>query len=182
MSHCISGWMLIRLTKRKHRLLTKRNSGTHSHDINERIKEVCRRVSEIKKHLTKKAADAKFWHQVSYKTKWKNFNNLLGRKTDNKHITHLNGLNGTASVDPTEIANNFNDFFTEIDPLSALTPAVVFENIPSVCVSLYISPSSCDEVFSLINSLKMKKSVGRFQLLYWKTEIQFITTFIWYLQ
>lgn len=77
---------LIKLSKRKQRLLAKRNRRVVSATLHTRIAEVTKQVDELKFHLRDKDMNSKYGDGINSRTKWKNINELLGRNNKKKMI------------------------------------------------------------------------------------------------
>lgn len=97
---------LVKLCNRKHRLLSKRNAGVFSRNLNERIVEVTRKVSEMKHFLRSRDQISKFGPGVNYKTKWKNLNNLLRRGGRQSEISKIIGNDGEIVTETIDIAES----------------------------------------------------------------------------
>lgn len=153
---------LITLSKRKHRLLTKRNNGTMSSTLARRIEIVSKVVEDLKSRLVEKDLQAKYGDEVNSKTRWKHLNELLGRKKKNNEIQKMKDVNGDSFIDPKSIANTLNRHFvghhSDQDSISAShePPASPTSTLPSI----FLTPSSDTEVHNIIHDLKNKKSVG----------------------
>lgn len=160
-----SSWVneeLIKLSKRKHRLLAKRNAGVINNTLCRRIDEVSKKVTELKRQLRDKDKMRKFGSNINSKTRWKNLNDLLGRNKPCATISSIVNSEGEPLSEATDIANAFNDYFTGLS--SATRPHSQQSTTPEVSQrfphSLFLHPATPQEVSSVIGSLKRKKSVG----------------------
>lgn len=149
---------LLKLSRRKHRLLRKRRSNVHSHNLEERIAEVSRTVSELKHELMERDKYAKFGPQVDYKKKWRNLNALLGRKTKKPGPYEIRDSDGSLATDPKEMADALNHHFMNIPSVSSQeNTRNIFRHSQG---SFFMQPTDPAEVFTLIMNTKPKNSVG----------------------
>ncbi len=100
------------------------------------------------------------------KETWKILNNLLGRNKRANLPDFLTDKKGKKITDPTEIANNFNDFFTNIGTKLAdqITPPdneyVSPLNSFNQNNSIFLNPTTTDEIIKLTKNLKTSNSSG----------------------
>lgn len=98
---------------------------------------------------------------------WKVLNTIIGRNND-KHSISDNFLIDNISVsDPRKIVDGFCHYFTKVGktlaadiPDVGLNPHTYISKQKSVKNSIYLNPTSPDEIEKLINSLKQSKSCG----------------------
>lgn len=157
-----SSWVndsLIKLSKRKHRLLSKRNAGVLSVDLASRIDEVTSQVALLKSQLRDNDSKARYGRDVSAKTKWRNLNELLGRKKATDVISEIIDTEGGSVTDPSSIADAFNNHFANL-PIHNTSPNELLSEFDAVPTTMFMLPTTTEEVFSVMKSLKRKKSVG----------------------
>lgn len=150
---------LIKLSNRKHRLLSKRCAGVVSADIYQRIATVSNRVNELKSQLKDNSTTSKYGPGTDSRTKWRNLNELLGRKKKNSHINEIKLPNDNILTEPKDIAATFNYHFANIQTPFAdqdtyheddLSPTTSFTQAPSI----FLTPTDNIEVLELISKLK----------------------------
>lgn len=153
---------LIKFSKRKHRLLKKRNAGVISSTLNFRIETVSRIVTELKQQLRDTDKLSKFGPNVSFKTKWKNLNLMLGRKKKTDTISRVVNCNGQPVTELKSIADSFNNFFAGVQSTNNINQQLTEsqEMTEMAPISMFFDPTTSQEVSSVIHNLKMKKSVG----------------------
>lgn len=148
---------LIKLSKRKHRLLTKKRNGVVSNSLDARIAEVTSKVADLKKKLRDKDKQSKFGPHVNSKTRWNNLNKLLGRSMKTNVISKLVKQNGDTVTNKKLIPEEFNKHFTSVSsPIISRQRQSNSSSTPSI----FLNPATSDEVSSVIKNLKNKKSVG----------------------
>ena len=94
---------------------------------------------------------------------WQTINELVKNKKNN-YPNSIN-INGTEIKDPMQIANRFNEYFTNIGPkLASSIPSTashfssyISENSET---SLFFTPTSENEIIKIVNSLEPSKSCG----------------------
>lgn len=153
---------LIKLSKCKHRLLSKRNRGVVSGTLPSRLEKVTRRTAELKELLREKDKKSKFGHDVCPRSKWNNINKLLGKDKPSNSIPHIKGRNGTNVTDAKGIAETFNEYFVNHATATMrrqgdLDPLELMNHTP---LSIFLDPTTPLEVSATIKRLKPKKSVG----------------------
>lgn len=162
--HAIS-WVnenLIKLSKRKHRLLSKRTAGVRSSNLHQRILDVSTKISDLKQVLRMNDRTSKFGPGIDYRTKWRNLNDIMGRKRKKSDISKLTIAEDTTLTDPGVIAESLNNFFVNAshqspDPTSVNELQITQNHVTN---SMFLQPTTPSEVSSVIQGLKMKKSVG----------------------
>lgn len=160
-----SSWVndtLIRLSKRKHRLLSKRNNNVISSNLGQRIDEITQRVEELKALLRENDMQSKYGNDVNPKTKWKHINDLLGRRSKSNKIDMITNDVGDSLVDSKSIADTLNQHFINIHSSQPNAPeaTTTLHQRTRTFPSIFITPTTSDEVLSIIHNLKRKKSVG----------------------
>ena len=127
----------------------------------------------VDKHITK--AKSKYYsdyfeqHKCSSRKQWQMINSLLNRNRKKISVTKLIGADGTVVNTPQDIAQNFNNFFSEIAiKLKSETAAHVSAPIASthtefmdvsVTNSIFITPVDQEEVMGIINKFKNKATL-----------------------
>merc|ERR1712240_633102 len=95
---------------------------------------------------------------------WRTLNNLLGRNKKTKLPDFFITKHGTKIFDNAEIAENFNDFFANIGKtLADKIPDPPLDYKPPSCVfssSLFLSPTTPDEIIKLTSKFKHSRSSG----------------------
>ena len=118
--------------------------------------------SAKKSHITTELEINKF----NMKETWKTLNNLLGRNKKCRLPDFFKGADGNKITDPKEIANNFNDFFTNIGNKLAdkITPPdnnyvspLKSKNQQS---SIFLNPTNPEEIIKIVKKLKDSNSSG----------------------
>jgi hypothetical protein len=99
------------------------------------------------------------------KNTWKILNSILSRHSNKKEFPNHFTVNGKKVINKDEIANKFNDFFVNIGPELAskiTSQAPNPHNLPHVNLvnSFYLSPTTTEEIISIIKILKPKTSCG----------------------
>ena len=119
-----------------------------------------------------KKAKVMYWENKFQETKhdmtktWENINKLLNKKKGNdSHPTTFSNGN-TIYTTPTQIANAFNNYFTNIGPSLAAnipaTPRTAERLLPNFSThnSLYLTPTTPYEVQNIIKKMKPKTSLS----------------------
>jgi len=105
-------------------------------------------------------------HKHNMKKTWQTLNHLLGRDKSPKPPSHFTDDNGSKIKDPIRIANKFNDFFTGIGPSLAkqIPPPdnikLTTQNYTAFPHSLFLSPTTVEEVLDITSNLKPSMSCG----------------------
>ncbi|XP_072042811.1 uncharacterized protein [Amphiura filiformis] len=98
------------------------------------------------------------------KKTWQTLNHILGRNKSSKPPSHFIDSDGSEIKDPVQIGNKLNDFFTNIGPsLAAKIPPpniTKFSNPNSLNHSIFLSPTTEEEVLDISSSLKSSTSCG----------------------
>ena len=99
------------------------------------------------------------------KNTWKSIRTLIGRSNDKTTISNTFQVNDSTISDPKLIANEFCNYFTNIGPefASAIPTAQKPYNSylkNKITKSIFLAPTDPNEILSIINSLKGKKSCG----------------------
>ena len=139
------------------------HSGDHAHNQLRKF---------VEKHI--KLAKNKYYNKYfeqykdNSKKQWQMINNLLNRKPKNVTINKIYDENGNACTNPHSIADNFNDYFSniasklksEINTRSAVSPGN-FENFlkKPVTNTIYIKPVEADEIHDIVKNLKNKATL-----------------------
>lgn len=146
---------LLKLSKRKHRLLSQRDPSIYNPSLRRRIEEVSQKVKDLKELLRDKDTQSKFGPSVRLRTKWRNLNELIGRKRKPTAIQKIVKTDGTSITEPLDIANAFNEHFVN-------TPCNIPRHSPSnrSPKSIFFRTTDAEEVAKLIRNMKKKKSVG----------------------
>lgn len=145
---------LLKLTRRKHRLLRKTRANVRSHDLEDRIAEVSRQVTELKSSLIERDKQSKFGHQVDHKTKWRHLNTWTG-------ISSITGINGVTLSEPKLIAESLNHHFTNVESVPMTNTMNITDSVAyQPQNSFFLSPTTPEEIFTIIKKLKPKKSTG----------------------
>jgi hypothetical protein len=100
------------------------------------------------------------------KQTWNVLNNILGRHTRTP-ISSRFKVGNSHITDPQTIANQFNNYFTNVGSnLARDIPAVnidynhFLKNVASPCNSLFLTPTDSDEVVKICSTLKSSSSTG----------------------
>lgn len=105
-------------------------------------------------------------HKNNMKKTWQVLNNLLGRNKPTKLPDFFNDKQGNKITDTTEIANRFNEFFTNIGTSLASKIPAPDENYnppPISCRNsntMFLLPTTCEEIIKITNDLKSSFSAG----------------------
>lgn len=106
------------------------------------------------------------------KSQWRVLNNVLGTSAQKKEIKSIQSFSNPQKqvVEPLEIANEFNSFFgtvidnlkNSLDDVSGLQDAQYIQDFPRKYVSnsMYIFPTTVEEVMSTIKTLSSNKAPG----------------------
>lgn len=79
------------------------------------LKGVSNKVTTLKQKLQDKHKYVKLGPEVDYKTKWRNLNELMGRKNQERGIHKIIDQNGDTLTEQRQIAEAFTSCFTNID-------------------------------------------------------------------
>ena len=115
-----------------------------------------------KSHITAEIDLNKF----NMKETWKTLNNLLGRNKLIKLPEFFKNLDGKKITDSKKIANNFNDFFTNIGTKLANKISSPDSNYVSPLKSknqrnsIFLNPTNPDEIIKITKNLKTSNSSG----------------------
>jgi len=108
-----------------------------------------------------------FQQYKSYiKKTWNTLKEIINRKKHKTSISNLFKIDNTIENDPTYIADQFNEFFSEIGPkyASNISPSSTnYQTYMPTCKkakSLYSRPIDSKEIINTIHSLKLKTSCG----------------------
>ena len=102
-------------------------------------------------------------HRCNLRETWKIINNLL----DKKKQQHNSGkkLNGSLKTNNIRIANHFNNYFSSVvislakkSPKSSIPFTLYLTS--SILSSIFLKPTSCQEIKNVISTLKPKLSNG----------------------
>ena len=102
--------------------------------------------------------------KYNMKNTWRTLNSLMGKAK--KETTKCIEINGKLSYSPSNIANAFNDFFTNIPKkLQKKLPkrdTSLFKKYlgPKFQSSIFVKPTSINEVIKLLHDMKPKHSCG----------------------
>ena len=102
-------------------------------------------------------------HRCNLRETRKIINDLLGKKKQ-QHNSAIR-LNGSLETDKIRIANHFNNYFSSVaDSLAKKSPksSIPFTNYltSSISSSIFLKPTSCQEIKNVISTLKPKLSNG----------------------
>ena len=102
-------------------------------------------------------------HRCNLRETWKIINDLLGKKKQ-QHNSAIR-LNGSLERDNIRIANHFKNYFSSVaDSLAKKSPksSIPFTNYltSSISSSIFLKPTSCQEIKNVISTLKPKLSNG----------------------
>ena len=125
--------------------------------------------------LTKvKFAAKKLYYQDKLETSknntaevWRIIKSLLSSSRSDANLPQKLRHNNTFTTNPTLIANNFNDYFSDIGKILADQLKPISENEHTKYLtkrlhqSLFLTPTTSFEVFNLISGLKNTKSTGK---------------------
>ena len=108
-------------------------------------------------------------NKLNLKNVWKGINSIINNKSKNSPSPTCIIDNNKTITDPKQIANSFNNFFTNVSEKiqSKIRPSNQhFSNyLKNACnSSLFIKPTTPSEVMDLISNLKIGKSVGPFSI------------------
>ena len=115
-----------------------------------------------KSHITAEIELNKF----NMKETWKTLNNVLGRNKQIKLPDFFKDLDGNKITDSKVIANNFNEFFTNVgtklankisSPDSNYVSPLKFKNQQN---SIFLNPTNPDEIIEITKNLKTSNSSG----------------------
>ena len=115
-----------------------------------------------KSHITAEIELNKF----NMKETWKTLNNVLGRNKQTKLPDFFKDPDGNKITDSNKIANNFNDFFTNIGtklankispPDSDYVSPLKSKNKQN---SIFLNPTNTDEIIKITKNLKSSNSSG----------------------
>ena len=154
--HKINPWITkgcirsIRTRDIMYRQLKQMHPGSNKYD---KLKE---KLDSYKTTLRKSLRQAKFSYYTSLfekykndsKKSWKLINSLIGNSVNKNNITKLFIINGTAVKNEAQIADNFNDFFTNIGHLQA---SKIPPTNPDKFTEYLINPATTCFKFSMIN-------------------------------
>ena len=157
-----------KLINKKHKLFSKVIKSGYANTTVSEYKRVRNMVTKLLRDSKKNYYTNLFFESRNNSTKtWETINNLLGKKTNTGPTLPDKLINevGIEISDPKTIVDSFNDFFTNIGPnLSRQvcpTPKKFSEFLAQpLNKSFFLTPTSYEEVFNLINSLDKKKSTG----------------------
>ncbi|XP_078377802.1 uncharacterized protein LOC144660957 [Oculina patagonica] len=98
------------------------------------------------------------------KKTWQTINELTSRKSGKTSVTSLK-VNGVSVTDPTEISNEFNNYFATIGPkLASNFDPLENDNYQKYLTStdkrFQLRPTSTNKVLSLLNKLNKSKATG----------------------
>lgn len=157
---------LINSIKTKDKLFRKyRNKPNHENKLKyTKYRNILNNILRVSKknHIT---AELNI-HKNNMKKTWQTLNHLLGRDKSSKPPSHFIDHKGTEVKDPIHIANNFNDFFTNIGPsLAAKIPSPKNINLNSqnstvYSHSIFLFPTTVEEVLDITHKLKPSNSCG----------------------
>lgn len=164
--HC--PWMTLHLWKliqiKDNTLKRKRRNPNDAH-----LSEL---LAHVSKKLQKEKAECKrnyYSNQLSsgdQKASWKVINEAMGKNSSRAYPTELL-INGNKTTDSNQIAQHFNDFFSNVGPNLAATinsdrEVHKFGTLSALPEgnSLFLRPASINETIALINALNPKKSPG----------------------
>ena len=104
-----------------------------------------------------------FWPGDSRRT-WQTINELTSRKSRKIAVTSLK-VNGLSITNPTEISNEFNNYFATIGPelsrnIDSADGDVHRRYISSTDQCFQLRPTRVNKVFSLLNKLNKSKATG----------------------
>lgn len=100
------------------------------------------------------------------KTTWQNINKILQTKNKDRKFPSTFNYNGSSLSNKKDICNAFNDYYTRIGPSLAenitSNPAQTVNTMPQLNLrnSLFLAPTSSEEIGNIINKLKPKPSTG----------------------
>ena len=108
-------------------------------------------------------------NKLNLKNVWQGINSIINNKSKNSQSPTCIIDNNKTITDPKQIANSFNNFFTNVSEKiqSKIRPSNQhFSNyLKNACnSSLFIKPTTPSEVMDLISNLKIAKSVGPFSI------------------
>ena len=152
---------------------------------------LCQKLNQLKKSLKRKISLTKstFWENKFQETKnnikdtWHNINLLLNNNTKKeKQKTQPKFQSPTGIItDPIQISNEFNKYFSNIGnkltntiPSSKLSADHYMNLQPKNISSVFISPTSDNEILNIVRQMKNKKSSGTDNL-----SSQLLKTCIW---
>lgn len=151
-------WTLIRI-KENYLQRVKRNP--LDQHLREMLKYVSKKLDSMK-CKTKKLYFENLLTNTPHSKLWKNIRSIFGNSKNQETITLIN--NGTETSNKLEVCNIFNHFFSNIGqnladniPASDTCP---LRNVNRVLESVFLRPSSVNEVILLIHNLNNKKSSG----------------------
>lgn len=151
-------WTLMRI-KENYLLRVKRHP-TDQH-LREMLSYISKKV-EATKHRTKKLYYENLLTNTPHSKLWQNIKSVFGQTKKRETITLVN--NEIETRNNAEVSEIFNDFFSNVGqnlanniPLSEIDP---LRNVRQLRETVFLRPSSENEVILLINNLNTKKSCG----------------------
>ena len=162
-------WMTSGLLKSSRKLDRLHASSLHSQDGSDRkIKYLNYRNAFSK---IKRKAKFTYYNTALEETKdnsakqWKILNKIIGKVNNKKDLTSIFLVNGTLTDDKNQISNGFCQYFTNVGPEFANRIPQAQKNYMDYMngnhsASLFMSPTSPDEIIKILDNMKPKKSSG----------------------
>lgn len=159
------------MTPEVKRLIRRRDNlkrSLHRHPLSafyrEMFEGVCRELSELKRRTKRQYFNRTLGKGVSMKNKWRNLNQVLGRK-QRLPIESIAAEDGNFVDDPMLIADMFNDYFAnialELAPVATgVSDVSSLGTLSSQSRCFYLEPVTSDEVLRLVTKLSDDKSPG----------------------
>lgn len=151
-------WTLIKI---KNNYLKKTRRDPNNVHAAELLKHVSKKLEITKKEVKRKYYEG-LLNNTTHSKIWKNINTILGKTKSTQKLTL--SVNGDSTSDSKIICETFNEYFSSVGPKLAekITPTNgnASRHIEPNANSIFLQPSSANEVILLINDLKMNKSPG----------------------
>lgn len=152
-------WQLIKIKNNYLKKVKRNPRDLHAKSM---LDHVSKKVEKLKR-TNKKTYYESILNNTTHSKLWKHINIIFGRSKSLNKIS-LN-INGTNIGDDTEICDSFNDHFSNIgsnlaskippsgrrNPLDTLNP---------ICESIFLQPSTPNEIINIISKLKSNKAAG----------------------
>ncbi|XP_077994315.1 uncharacterized protein LOC144448040 [Glandiceps talaboti] len=158
---------ILKSVRTKHRLFTKMKNNPHNVNYKLKYKKYRNILTKLLKSVKKRYYFNKFrWAQGNINKTWQVINEVLNKSTNKLYPRKL--ISTTPNNDPltesSDIANEFNDFFTSIGPslASNITSATKFTQYldGNYLNSFFFHPVSEQDVLNEIKTLDPRKAVG----------------------
>jgi len=148
-----------KLIKKKHKLFNYLKEGLIPLEV---FKSYCKLLSSLLSLKKENYIKQKLSNCDDAKKHWSIINSLIG-KSKQKNKIHNIDINGRNISDKNEISNEFNDYFANIGirTQESLQPAInnYYEHMQPHNRSIYLFPSTPNEVVKVLNNLKSSNSM-----------------------